>query len=732
MNKFLTFFISILFISSTFAQNETRKKITLDDVMRNYTFYPNSVYGIRSMNDGEHYTTLEDGRSIEKFDYKTGSNISQIFDINKFSGIKIKNISDYEFSESEEKLIVWGNKIPIYRRSFTADYYIYDTKTKKINPVSQNMPIQLATLSPNGKFVAFVRSNNIYITNLESGQETQITTDGEKNKIIYGAPDWVYEEEFEFNKALEWSVDSKSLAFMRFDENEVPEFGMTLFKGLAPALEQNKLYPEYRVWKYPKAGDSNSIVNVHIYNVENQKTIIANTGNETDQYIPRIQWTKNTEKLSVLRLNRLQNKLEILLADAKTGETNIIYTEINKYYIDETLFDYISFLSDGEQFTLVSEKDGFTHIYLYNLKGEEVKQITKGNFDVTNFYGYDEKNKVFYYQAAEKSSLQREIYSIKLNGKDKKNLSAKLGTNSADFSKTFKYFINEFSAANTPTIVSLNDANGKEIKVLENNSGLNELLKKYAYQEKTFFKFKTEQNVELNGWMVKPINFDATKKYPVLMTQYSGPNSQSATDDFQVGWEQVLANEGYIVVCVDGRGTAARGEEFRKMTYLQLGKYEIEDQIETAKYLGSLPYVKKENITIWGWSYGGFMALLGVTKGADYFSAAIAVAPVTNWRYYDNIYTERFMRTPQENPNGYDDNSPINHVQKFKGKLLLVHGTADDNVHWQNSAEFVEAMVQENKQFQTFYYTNRNHGIYGGKTRLHLYNMFLNFLKTNN
>ncbi len=732
MKQVLTFILSILFISSGFSQNDTRQKITLDDVMRNYTFYPNSVYGIRSMNDGEHYTTLENGASIEKFDYKTGNKISNIFEVNKFSGIKIKNIADYEFSQTEEKLIIWGNKTPIYRRSFTADYYIYDIKTEKINPVSVNMPVQLATLSPDGKFVAFVRTNNIYVTDLQTGNEIQITFDGEKNKVIYGAPDWVYEEEFEFSKALAWSNDSKSLAFMRFDENDVPEFGMTIFKGLAPALEKNKLYPEYRVWKYPKAGDGNSIVSVHIYNIENQKTIKTDVGNEIDQYIPRIQWTQNTEKLSILRLNRLQNKLEILLADAKTGETNIIYTEENKYYIDETLFDYITFLNDGEHFILVSEKDGFTHIYLYNIKGQEIKQITKGNFDVTNLYGYDEKNKVFYYQAAEISPLQREVYSIKISGKDKKNLSAKTGTNSADFSKTFKYFINEFSNANTPTIVTLNDANGKEIKVLENNTELSERLKKYAYQEKSFFKFKTEQNVELNGWIIKPINFDATKKYPVLMTQYSGPNSQSATDDFQVGWEQVLANEGFIVVCVDGRGTAARGEEFRKITYLQLGKYEIEDQIETAKYLGSLAYVDKEHVTIWGWSYGGFMALLGITKGADYFSSAIAVAPVTNWRYYDNIYTERFMRTPQENPNGYDDNSPINHVKKFKGKLLLVHGTADDNVHWQNSAEFVEAMVQEDKQFQTFYYTNRNHGIYGGKTRLHLYTMFLNFLKENN
>jgi len=472
MKQVLTFILSILFISSGFSQNDTRQKITLDDVMRNYTFYPNSVYGIRSMNDGEHYTTLENGASIEKFDYKTGNKISNIFEVNKFSGIKIKNIADYEFSQTEEKLIIWGNKTPIYRRSFTADYYIYDIKTEKINPVSVNMPVQLATLSPDGKFVAFVRTNNIYVTDLQTGNEIQITFDGEKNKVIYGAPDWVYEEEFEFSKALAWSNDSKSLAFMRFDENDVPEFGMTIFKGLAPALEKNKLYPEYRVWKYPKAGDGNSIVSVHIYNIENQKTIKTDVGNEIDQYIPRIQWTQNTEKLSILRLNRLQNKLEILLADAKTGETNIIYTEENKYYIDETLFDYITFLNDGEHFILVSEKDGFTHIYLYNIKGQEIKQITKGNFDVTNLYGYDEKNKVFYYQAAEISPLQREVYSIKISGKDKKNLSAKTGTNSADFSKTFKYFINEFSNANTPTIVTLNDANGKEIKVLENNTEL--------------------------------------------------------------------------------------------------------------------------------------------------------------------------------------------------------------------------------------------------------------------
>ncbi len=732
MKRLILFFILLPFFFNGFTQDNSRKKITLNEVMVQYLFYPNSVYGIRSMLDGQHYTTLEEASSIAKWNYKTGDKVSDLFRLSGFSDLKINKISDYEFSENEQKILVLGNKSPIYRRSFTADYYVFDLKSKIIVPVSQKMPIQLATLSPDGKLVAFVRENNIFISDLTSGDEKQITFDGEKNKIIYGAPDWVYEEEFEFNKALTWSSDSKKLAFMRFDEQNVPEFGMTMFKGLAPNLEKNALYPEHRVWKYPKAGDSNSIVAVQVFNVDNQVTTSCDVGNETNQYIPRIKWTNDPNYLAILRLNRLQNKLEILLSDAKDGISKAIYTEENKYYLDQTLFDYITFLSDNKHFIMVSEKSGFTHIYLYNLKGQEIKQITQGNFDVTDFYGYDEKNKVFYYQAAEISPLQRQVYSINLNGKDKKLLTPKNGTNIAEFSSTFEFFINDFSAANIPNIISLIDNKGVEIKILEQNEETNQLLKTYSFQPKEFFKFKTEQGNELNGWMIKPIDFDKNQKYPVLMTQYSGPNSQSATDDFQVGWEQVLANEGFIVVCVDGRGTAARGEEFRKMTYLQLGKYEIEDQIQTAKYLGTLPYVKKENITIWGWSFGGFMALLGVTKGADYFSAGIAVAPVTNWRYYDNIYTERFMRTPQENPAGYDNNSPINHVEKFKGKLLLVHGTADDNVHWQNSAEFVEAMVQKNKHFQTFYYTNRNHSIYGGKTRIHLYTMFLNFLLENN
>jgi len=731
MKKTILILLSFLLISSTYAQETKEKqKITLEDIMLRYQFYANSVYGINSMNNGEEYTSQE-GDKIVKYSYQTGEKIKVIFDLAYYSDLKIKSLSDYNFSTNEEKIILEGNNTPIYRRSYTADFYIFDTKSKKVQAVSKEMPVQLATLSPDGKQVAFVRKNNIFITNLETEEEIQVTTDGEKNKIINGAPDWVYEEEFEFNKAIAWSADSKKLAFIRFDESLVPEFGMTVFKGLAPSLEENSLYPENIVWKYPKAGEVNSIVSVHCFNIDSKKTLKIDIGQETDQYIPRIQWTKDANKLAVLRLNRLQNKLEILLSEATSGESRVIYTETNKYFIDETLFDHINFLNDGENFTLVSEIDGYTHIYLYNLKGEKVKQITSGNFDVTEFYGYDEKNKLFYYQAAEISPVQRHVYSIDLKGKTKTRLTPKDGTNHADFSKSYKYFINYFSSANIPTIVTLNDNKGKEIRVLEDNKALVERLNEFAYQPKNFFKFKTQQGNELNGWMIKPVDFDESKKYPVLMTQYSGPNSQSATDSYSTGWEQVLANEGFIVVCVDGRGTAARGEEFRKVTYKELGKYEIEDQIEAAKYLTTLPYVNPKQITIWGWSYGGFMALLGVTKGSDYFSAGIAVAPVTNWRFYDNIYTERFMRTPQENPTGYDENSPINHVNKFKGKLLLVHGTADDNVHWQNSAEFVEAMVQSGKQFQTFYYTNRNHGIYGGKTRLHLYTMMLNFLKEN-
>ncbi len=723
-NKFNLILLGILFTSNIFAQNTSFKKITVADLWKNWTFWANSVYGVRSMNDGIHYTTLNRSGDIYKYSYETGKLTDTVFKAVD-AGI---NPEEYAFNANETKILLQTNYKRIYRRSFTAEYFVYNIQSKKITPVSDNGKQQVASFSPNSDKIAFIRKNNIFIKNLKTGKEIQITFDGEHNKIINGIPDWVYEEEFEFNKAYEWSPDGKKLAYIKFDESKVKMFRMTMFAGSNPELIKNKLYPECRSFKYPKAGENNSVVSVHIYNLETGKTINVDIGKETDIYIPRIRWTKDVNKLAVFRLNRLQNKFELLFANPKNGNSQIIYTETNKYYIDETDFDNLRFLDDGKHFVMTSERDGYRHLYLHDLTGKQVKQLTSGNWDLTDYYGFDNRRKMFYYQSAEESPLDRTVYRVSIKGK-KEKLSEQEGTNSAEFSKNFKYFINYFSNSETPNYVTLHNSKGKLIRVLTDNNKLKELVKEYGGVNKEFFTFKTSDNITLNAWMIKPPDFDSTKKYPVIITQYSGPGSQEVLNKWSFGWDNLLAQNEIIMVCVDPRGTGARGEEFRKQTYLQLGKFETIDLTETAKWLKKQNFVNPDKIGIWGWSYGGFMTSLCMTKGADYFSAGIAVAPVTNWRYYDNIYTERFMRTPQENPSGYDDNSPINFADKLKGNFLLIHGTGDDNVHWQNSAEFSEALVQANKQFDEFYYTNRNHSIYGGNTRYHLYTMMLNFWK---
>jgi len=717
----------LMFISYTLAQ-KTFTEITLDDLFKKRTFSSRNVYGLRSMKDGIHYSTFEyRSNLVLKNSYETGKVVDTICEIQKTG---LTNVSEYDLSADESKILFEMNREGIYRRSYTADFFIWDLQAQKLQSLSDKKGQQLADFSPDASKMAFVFENNLYYKDLSSGKEVQVTKDGKKNFILNGLPDWVYEEEFSFSKAFEWSPDGKKIAFIQFDETRVRTFDMTVYAGLAPKLVENALYPENREWKYPKAGEDNSIVNVFIYDLQTAKITKVDIGSESDIYIPRIRWTKDPNQLSVFRVNRLQNKFELLFANANTGASKVIYTDTDKYYIDESVYDELNFLPDN-QFVVPSEKDGFMHLYLYKNDGTLVKQITQGKWDVTNFIGYDETNKLFYYQSAEEHPTQRVVYSIDLKGKKKVKLTSQAGTNSANFSKGFKYYINSFSNSTTPAYVTLHDSKGKLIRVLEDNAALKEKVNEYGGVNKTFFSFKTSEGVELNAYIIKPSNFDANKKYPVLVTQYSGPNSQSVSDSWSFGYNEMLAQKGFIVACVDPRGTAARGEEFRKITYLQLGKYETMDMIEFARYLQTLNYIDPSRIGIWGWSYGGYMTLLAMTKGADYFKTGIAVAPVTNWRYYDNIYTERYMRKPQDNAAGYDDNSPINHADKLKGNLLLVHGTGDDNVHVQNSMEMSEALVQANKQFRQFYYTNRNHGIRGGNTTIHLYTMMVDFLEKN-
>ena len=708
------------------------QQLTLEDVVIKKTYGQKSVNGLASLNDGLNYTTLENmGKELVKYSYKTGEKVATLLDVSQLKNDSLKSITDYQFSSDETRVLLMIDRKPIYRRSFTANYFVYNFVTKELARLSNGGEQQLATFSPDGERVAFVRKNNLFVKSLRFGTERQITNDGEFNKIINGAPDWVYEEEFEFNKGFEWSPNSRQLAFMKFNEEQVPVYHFPVYKGLSPEHLENKVYPGEYSFKYPKAGEKNSIVQIWVYDVKNGRSIQMDTGKETDNYLPKISWTNSGGDLGIFRMNRLQNKLELLLANPNTGDSRLIYTEKNKRYIETDFLDNFKFLEDNKSFVVLSDQSGFKHLYLYDMSGIKVKELTEGNFDVLKFYGYDAIRKFFYYQAAAVVPMQREVYGISFDKKKKVILSTQNGTNDADFSKGFKYYVNTYTSIQTPNLVTLHDITGKQIRVLEDNSALKSKLSSMQLPQKEFFKFTTSEGVELNGWMIKPVPFNPGAKYPVLMTQYSGPNSQQVLDNFSVDWNTYLAQQGYLVVCVDPRGTGARGEEFRKCTYGQLGNLESNDQVEAARYLSKQTYVDAKKIAIWGWSFGGFISSMTLCKGGDLIHAAIAVAPVISHYFYDTVYTERYMGLPGQNPEGYNQNSPITLVKGIKGKLLLVAGTADDNVHYQNTIEFAEALVQAGIQFRMMSYNNRNHGIRGGNTTLHLYTMMDEFLNEN-
>jgi dipeptidyl-peptidase 4 len=715
----------VLLLPSLVAFGQGTKKFTLEDIFKNRKFASKQVSGIHSMNNGKEYCQLKKD-SLNMYDYLTGKLTNVLvtsMNLVPAGDTTPIEMGDFEFSKDESKILFATDEEPIYRHSTISRYYIYDIAKKKLSLLADTGKQRLATFSPDGTKFAFVRDNDIFMKDLATNKEIRVTNDGKVNEIINGATDWVYEEEFAFSKAFEWSPDSKKLAYYRFDESRVKEYELTIY---------GDLYPQHEKYKYPKAGEDNSKIGLYIWNTENGKRTAVDIGKETDIYIPRIKWTTDPDILAIYRLNRHQNKLEILLAKAKNGTTEVIYTEENKCYIE--INDNWFFLKDGRGFLLTSEKDGFRHIYLYDMSGKMIRQLTSGNFEVTDIEGIDEKNGILYYVSTEISPLNRDIYSIKFDGTAKTRLSRRDGTNSADFSSSYEYYIQRWSDINTPPVVTVNKANGEEVRVMQDNKKLRDLLSGYAVAKTTFFTFRTRDQVELNGWMLKPADFDSTKKYPVLFTIYGGPGSQTVLNSWGAvsSWNKLLVQEGIILVSVDNRGTGGRGESFKKSTYLELGKYETSDQIEAAEYLGTLPYVDKTRIGMWGWSYGGFMTLSALTKGADNFSMGVAVAPVTNWKYYDNIYTERYMRTPKENPDGYETNSPIYRADGMKGKLLIIHGMADDNVHTQNSYDFITALVAANKHFDEQFYPNSNHGIYTGKnTTFHLYSLMTDYIIRN-
>lgn len=726
MKNIVFLFLFIIMSNSIYAQ---KKQIELKDFTTNYTFHPKYLDNPKSMQDGNQYTILdENGSKIIQYSFSTGKKTKTIVEFSKLKNSPISSVFDYQFSNDETKILVATSRKQIYRHSFTAKYYVIDLKRNEIESLSNFDNEQVATFSPDGYKVAYVKDNNIYIKNLRFGTTNQITTDGEANKVKNGIPDWVYEEEFSLSRAFEWSPDSEELAFLKFEESMVRDFSFPIYYNNPENLDE--LYPLIYSYKYPKAGERNSIVSVHVFNLRHRTTKEMNIDLGNELYIPRIKWTNESDKLAILTLNRNQNRLDLLIANPASTVCNVILTNRNEHFISDDILDNIHFLKDNRHFIFVGELDGYKHIHLYTMAGQKLRQITKGNWDVTDYYGYDEKNRLFYFQAAAVSPLQREIYSIRLDGTKLTKLTSKDGTNNAWFSNNFEYYINEFSNSKTPPIYSIYNNKGKHLITIEDNKALVTKVKNYSLPEKEFFKFTTSNGDELNGWIIKPQNSKKAEIYPTLMTQYSGPGSQQVLDIWSTDWSLFLAQNGYIVACVDGRGTGARGEAFLKQTYMQLGQLESDDQIETAKYLATLPFVDESKIGIWGWSYGGYMTAMSMSK-SNLFKIGIAVAPVVDWKFYDTVYTERFMRTPNENPIGYKNSSVLEMANKLSGRLFLIHSTADDNVHLQNTYEYANKLIEANKQFDMFIYPNRNHSIFGGNTREHLYQMKFDYLERN-
>lgn len=700
--------------------------LQLKDIFASGKFSQKSLYGVNPLNDGKTYASVvyQPSQALVLYDFASGKALDTLL---KQAWLTPKDSSapiffgQYTPNADESMLLLSTDEEQIYRWSSRENNFLFDRKSKSLTALSPHGKQAFATFSPDGKKVAFMRNNNLFIVDLATRQEEQITFDGKQNEIINGGTDWVYEEEFGFTRAFFWSPDSKTILYYKFDEREVPEFLMPIY---------DQLYPTNYRFKYPKAGEKNAVISLHLYQLTSKTTKKIQL-NDDIAYVARAGWTKDANTAWIQQLNRHQNKLELVLIDAREASSRTILTETDAAWVD--VEDDLTFLADGKKFIWSSEKSGYKHLYLYDLSGAQLGAITQGDWDVTSFYGVDEKNGLVYFQAATPNPMSRELYSVKLDGSDLKKISQRPGKNSALFSKNFSHFINYHSDANTPLTVSVHQNNGKEVRMVQDNAALKKTLAGYKLAKKEFFSFTNSQGIALNGWMLKPNTLTPKKKYPVLMFVYGGPGSQTVDESFgqYYMWFQYLVQQGYVVVSVDNRGTGARGRDFKKVTYQQLGKYEIEDQIDAAKYLAGLPYVDAKNIAMFGWSYGGYMSSLAITKGADLFKAAVAVAPVINWRFYDTIYTERYMRTPQENASGYDDNSPSSHADKLKGAYLLIHGTADDNVHFQNAMVMVQKLVDANKQFDFMAYTDKNHGIGGGNTRLQLFTKITHFLDRN-
>lgn len=734
MKKLSILFLLCLLVQVVPAQGS--KALDLKEITSG-KFRAEGIQGVIPMADGEHYTQMNaEGTQIIKYSFRTGLQVEVVFDVAKARECTFKRFDGYTFSPDGSKILIRTETQPIYRHSYKAVHYLYTIKRNIVEKLSEGGPQQSPVFSPDGNMVAFVRDNNIFLVKMLYGNsESQVTEDGKFNHVLNGIPDWVYEEEFSFATALEFSPDNTMLAFIRFDESEVASFTFPIFAGQAPHYSALETYPGAYTYKYPKAGEANSKVSVHTFDIKSKVTRKMKLPLDPDGYIPRIRFTQDAAKLAIMTLNRNQNRFDLYFADPRSTLCKLVLRDESPYYINESVFDNIMFYP--QNFSFISEKDGYSHLYWYSMGGNLVKQVTKGKFEVKRFIGWDAATNTFYFESNEESPLRTAVYKTDKKG-GRIKLSEKAGTNSAIFSSNLKYFMNTYSNLQTPAVITLNDNTGKVLKTLVTNQKLKETLAQYQLPKKEFFTFRTSQGTELNGWMIKPADFNESKKYPVLLYQYSGPGSQEVVDKWGIGgdrggigWDAYMASKGYVIVCVDGRGTGGRGAEFAKCTYLNLGVKEAQDQVETAKHMAAQPYVDKSRIGIWGWSFGGYMTIMSMSEGTPIFKAGAAVAAVTDWRFYDTVYVERFMRTPQQNAEGYKAGSAFTRAANLNGRLLLVHGMADDNVHFQNCAEYSECLVQADKQFDMQVYTNRNHGIYGGNTRYHLFTRLTEFFLNN-
>ena len=721
MNKLFVMCIMMLLATSNVSADN---KITLKDVTGK-TFTPKYITGVDPIKGTDRYASISnDGRQIIEYAFKTGNQTRVLFDIANTHGESIKQLDGYTLSPDGKRMLIQTNTHKIYRRSFTADYYIYTIQSRKLEKLSTGGPQQIPTWSPDGNQIAFVRDNNIFLVKLlYDNAESQITKDGKFNEIINGVPDWVYEEEFSTNRSLCFTADSRMLCWIKYDERKVKEYSLQLFMGSHPTMKANEVYPGTYTYKYPKAGEDNSIVSVWSYEIQTHKTNRLQVPLEGDGYIPRIKSTNDANRIIVFTMNRHQDVLNLYAVNPRTTLSQLLIKEQGDKYVKEEAMEGITIGQNS--ILLPSDRDGYMHLYLYNMNGSLIRKIGDGNYDITSIYGYDETTGDVYYQAAGINPHDRQVFVSHKKGKTER-LTDTNGWNKAIFSGDYKYFLNTWSDYNTPYVFTIRDSKGKVLSTPIDNKELKEKVKTYGFNGRETFSFTTSEGVKLDGWMVKPKDFDTNKKYPVILFQYSGPGSQQVIDAWNAGsmgnggaFDYYLAQQGFIVVCVDGRGTGGRGAAFEKCTYLRIGELESRDQIETALWLGKQSYIDKERIGIWGWSFGGFNTLMSMSEGRPVFKAGVAVAPPTNWRYYDTIYTERYMRTPKENGSGYATN-PIQRANALHGALLICHGMADDNVQPQNTMEYTEALIQADKNFKENIYTNRNHGIYGGNTRIHL------------